>query len=147
MQAVFVAADRADREYHSDPLIAKQLATLKAEVGLHQSKLIKIKNEINKKGGDKLVALDKQLESLRKQSKTSNRPEFGYHSQISAKQDVNKWVQEDLPISTDVAWDEVSSNSSMFEADWNQADEHEGRVARQMVHALRREACKFRLDG
>jgi len=45
---------------------------------------------------------------------------------------VNKWVQEDLPISTDVAWDEVSSNSSMFEADWNQADEHEGRVARQV---------------
>ena len=96
MQAVYAALDRADREYHPDPLMAKQLATLKAEVDLHQSELIKIKNEISKKGGDKLVALDKQLESLRKQSKTSNRPEFGYHSQISAEQDVSKWVQVDI---------------------------------------------------
>ncbi|MDE2642749.1 MAG: DUF1549 domain-containing protein, partial [Verrucomicrobiota bacterium] len=96
MQAVYAALDRADREYHPDPLIAKQLATLKAEVDLHQSELIKIKNEISKKGGDKLVSLDKQLESLRKQSKTSNRPEFGYHSQISPEQDVSKWVQVDL---------------------------------------------------
>ncbi|MBT3615530.1 MAG: DUF1549 domain-containing protein, partial [Verrucomicrobia bacterium] len=96
MQAVYAALDRADREYHPDPVIAKQLATLKAEVDRHQSELISIENEISKKGGDKLVALDKQLESLRKQSKTSNRPEFGYHSQISAEQDVNKWVQVDL---------------------------------------------------
>ena len=96
MQAVYAALDRADREYHPDPVIAKQLATLKAEVDRHQSELINIENEISKKGGDKLVALDKQLESLRKQSKTSNRPEFGYHSQISAEQDVSKWVQVDL---------------------------------------------------
>jgi len=96
MQAVYAALDRADREYHPDPVIAKQLATLKAEIDRHQSELINIENEISKKGGDKLVALDKQLESLRKQSKTSNRPEFGYHSQISAEQDVNKWVQVDL---------------------------------------------------
>ena len=96
MQAVYAALDRADREYHPDPVIAKQLATLKAEVDRHQSELINIENEISKKGGVKLVALDKQLESLRKQSKTSNRPEFGYHSQISAEQDVSKWVQVDL---------------------------------------------------
>ena len=96
MQAVYAALDRADREYHPDPVIAKQLTTLKAEVDRHQSELINIENEIRKKGGDKLVALDKQLESLRKQSKTSNRPEFGYHSQISAEQDVSKWVQVDL---------------------------------------------------
>ena len=96
MQAVYAALDRADREYHPDPVIAKQLATLKAEVDRHQSELINIETEISKKGGDKLVALDKQLESLRKQSKTSNRPEFGYHSQISAEQDVSKWAQVDL---------------------------------------------------
>ena len=96
MQAVYAALDRADREYHPAPVIAKQLATLKAEVDRHQSELINIETEISKKGGDKLVALDKQLESLRKQSKTSNRPEFGYHSQISAGQDVSKWVQVDL---------------------------------------------------
>ena len=96
MQAVYAALDRADREYHPDPVIAKQLATLKAEVDRHQSELINIETEISKKGGDKLVALDKQLESLRKQSKTSNRPEFGYHSQISAKQNVSKWAQVDL---------------------------------------------------
>ena len=96
MQAVYAALDRADREYHPDPVIAKQLTTLKAEVDRHQSELINIETEISKKGGDKLVALDKQLESLRKQSKTSNRPEFGYHSQISAEQDVSKWVQVDL---------------------------------------------------
>ena len=96
MQAVYAALDRADREYHPDPVIAKQLTTLKAEVDRHQSELINIETEISEKGGDKLVALDKQLESLRKQSKTSNRPEFGYHSQISAEQDVSKWVQVDL---------------------------------------------------
>ena len=96
MQAVFAALDRADREYHPDPVIAKQLATLKAKVARHQTELKNIEDEIKNKGGEKLVAIDKQLESLRQQSKTSSRPEFGYHSQISAAQDVTKWVQVDL---------------------------------------------------
>ena len=74
MQAVYAALDRADREYHPDPVIAKQLATLKAEVDRHQSELINIETEISKKGGDKLVALDKQLESLRKQLKRTTAP-------------------------------------------------------------------------
>ena len=96
MQAVFAALDRADREYHPDPKIAKQLVALKDTVSRHQAELKSIQSRIKNKGGERLAALDRQLESLRKQSKTKNHPEFGYHSEITATQDVTKWVQIDL---------------------------------------------------
>jgi len=96
MQAVFAALDRADREYHPNPEISKQLVSLKAKIDRYQTELKGIEDKIKTRGGADLADLDKQLRDLRKHIKTKKRPEYGYHSQISAKQDVTKWVQVDL---------------------------------------------------
>ena len=96
MQAVFAALDRADREYHPDPKIAKQLVSLKSKVDRHQAELKGIENEIKTKGGNELATLDKHLRELRKRAEVKKQPEYGYHSQISSTQDVTKWVQVDL---------------------------------------------------
>ena len=96
MQAVFAALDRADREYHPNPEISKQLVSLKAKIDRYQTELKGIEDKIKARGGADLADLDKQLRDLRKRIKTKKRPEYGYHSQISAKQDVAKWVQGDL---------------------------------------------------
>ena len=96
MQAVFAALDRADREYHPNPEISKQLVSLKAKIDRYQAELKDIEDNIKAKGGPDLADLDKQLLDLRKRIKTKTRAEYGYHSQTSAKQDVTKWVQVDL---------------------------------------------------
>ena len=96
MQAVFAALDRADREYHPNPEISKQLVSLKAKTDRYQAELKDIEDNIKAKGGPDLADLDKQLRDLRKRIKTKQRPEYGYHSQISAQRDVTKWVQVDL---------------------------------------------------
>ncbi len=96
MQSVFAALDRADREYHPDSALSRQHAALTAKVAQHKAELKAIKGEIKNKGGEKLAALVKQLEILRKRSETKNHPEYGYHSQISATQNVTKWAQVDL---------------------------------------------------
>ena len=96
MQAVFAALDRADREYHPNPEISKQLVSLKAKIDRYQAELKGIEDNIKAKGGPDLADLDKQLLDLRKRIKTKTRAEYGYHSQTSAKQDVTKWVQVDL---------------------------------------------------
>jgi len=96
MQAVFAALDRADREYHPNPEISKQLVSHKAKIDRYQAELKDIEDNIKAKGGPDLADLDKQLRDLRKRIKTKTRAEYGYHSQTSAKQDVTKWVQVDL---------------------------------------------------
>ena len=96
MQAVFAALDRADREYHPEPATAKKQASLKTEIAKQQSVLKKIESEVQSKGGEKLATLNKQLSDLRKKAAAKPRPEYGYHSQIVAKQDTTKWVQVDL---------------------------------------------------
>ena len=96
MQAVFAALDRADREYHPNPEISKQLVSLKAKIDRYQAELKAIEDKIKARGGVDLADLDKQLRDLRKRIKIKKRPEYGYHSQISAKQDLAKWVQVDL---------------------------------------------------
>ena len=96
MQAVFAALDRADREYHPEPATAKKQASLKTEIAKQQSVLKKIESEVQSKGGEKLATLNKELSDLRKKAAAKPRPEYGYHSQIVAKQDTTKWVQVDL---------------------------------------------------
>ncbi|MED5382204.1 MAG: DUF1553 domain-containing protein, partial [Verrucomicrobiota bacterium] len=55
-----------------------------------------IESEVQSKGGEKLATLNKELNDLRKKAAAKPRPEYGYHSQIVAKQDTTKWVQVDL---------------------------------------------------
>lgn len=96
MQAVFAALDRADRDYYPDPATAKKQAALKKEITTQQATLKKIEADIQSEGGEKLTALNTQLNDLRKKANAKPRPEYGYHSQIVAKQNTTKWVQVDL---------------------------------------------------
>lgn len=97
LQAVFAAVDRAERVYDLDPKVQQQrqqLATRKKEVA---AQLASLQEEIKTAGGNQLVELRQQVESLR--SKTlpvANVPEHGYHSQIEPTANAAKWVQINL---------------------------------------------------
>jgi hypothetical protein len=95
LQAVFAALDRADRKYYRDPAVAKHAAELESL----KKTLLAMQKELDAKVArdvPDLAALDKQIAALKSRPPTGERPEFGYHSAIEAKQDVVKWVQVDL---------------------------------------------------
>ena len=96
LQAVFAALDRADRPYYRDPAIAKRAAALKTQTKelLEQKKLIEVRIA---KALPELAGIEKEIDALKNRpAKSTERPEFGYHSAISPKQDIVKWVQIDL---------------------------------------------------
>ncbi|MCA9263294.1 MAG: DUF1553 domain-containing protein, partial [Planctomycetales bacterium] len=96
LQAVFAALDRADRNYDVDPEIAhqrRQLAAEKAELERQQSE---IDSRVQQLAGEPLKQLQDQIADLETRSSENQRPQFGYHSEISADPDVPKWVQIDL---------------------------------------------------
>lgn len=94
VQAVFAALDRADRPYHTDPAAAKRYG----ELTVQRTELRRRQDELNEKvkkiGGMELAELDRKIAAAGKPG--AMKPEFGYHSQIEAKQDRPKWVQVDL---------------------------------------------------
>jgi hypothetical protein len=101
LQAVFAAVDRADRPYEVD----EKVATKRAELRETLTGLTKAKGEIEKRvaaaAGPELAAVDQRLATLATlKAVKEERPEFGYHSAIVARQDLVKWVQVDLGLST-----------------------------------------------
>jgi mono/diheme cytochrome c family protein len=94
LQAVFAALDRADRPYHTDPSAARRYGELSAK----RSDLRKRQDELNAKvkaaAGAALAELDRKIAAAG--TTAASKPEFGYHSALSAKPDVVKWVQVDL---------------------------------------------------
>ena len=98
LQSVFAALDRADQKYDADPHTAYR----RTELAERNTELLRekaaIDAEINKRAGSQLAPIDSKLAELQKQKEAAKgaRPEFGYHSQISPRQDVEKWVQIDL---------------------------------------------------
>ena len=99
LQAVFAAIDRTDRRYDVDPAHARQRHELLArQAGLEQTRR-ELENAVTARGGEQLKQLDTQLAELRPKAKSAARQgvEFGYHSEIAAKNDQVKWVQVDLP--------------------------------------------------
>ena len=96
LQAVFAAIDRTDKAYDTDPKVAAHRTELEAKKKAAAEKLVALEADIRKKGGAELAAIEKQLADASKPANTPKPPEFGYHSQLSAKQDVTKWVQVDL---------------------------------------------------
>ena len=103
LQAVFAAVDRADHEYDADPQVATRRAALKqrqAKLTLRRGELDQL---IHKQAGPELAKLDRRIKDLSKAAKPGReRPEFGYHSKIEAKQNVAKWVQVDLGKVTEI---------------------------------------------
>jgi hypothetical protein len=96
LQAVFAAIDRTDKTYDADPKAAAQRAALEAKKTDLASKIATQEAEARKKSGAALTAIEKQLADALKSVNAPRPAEYGYHSQISAKQDVVKWVQVDL---------------------------------------------------
>ena len=97
LQAVFAAVDRADRVYQGlsteqeqqkQQLLA-QLDPLRKE---RDSLRRKIDTQLKQQAGE----LDRRIAALQQEHGVTQRPEFGWHSHISARQDARKWVQVDL---------------------------------------------------
>ncbi|MFN7805993.1 MAG: PSD1 and planctomycete cytochrome C domain-containing protein [Planctomycetaceae bacterium] len=104
LQAVFAAIDRTDKRYDIDPAQARQRQELLArQAGLEQTRK-EIEAAVATRGGEALKRLDTQLAELRPKAKSTAQQgvEFGYHSEIAARNDQVKWVQVDLPQPTAV---------------------------------------------
>ena len=97
LQSVFAAVDKAERAYDLDPHVEKQRLELSARLKTARAALTTLNAAIQKDGGPELVSLEKQIAELQpKATPAAKRPEFGYHSGLSPKQDVEKLVQIDL---------------------------------------------------
>ena len=96
LQSVFAALDRADKTYDTDPALAAR----RGELMTRQRELKSTKDDLDKKlaagGGRDLELLDKLIRETKQGASAEERPEFGWHSQVSAKQDAVKWVQIEL---------------------------------------------------
>ena len=94
LQAVFAGVDRADRSYDSDAAVAKERRELNRALEQLAAERKLLDAEVTQLGGEELRELDRQLAAS--SSAKPNQAAFGYHSQISLKQDAEKWVQVDL---------------------------------------------------
>jgi len=103
LQAVFAAVDRADRPYDADPQVARRRAELERRIREMAARKESVEANIRAQAGEPLTSLDKRLAELKKQADSSQRPEFGYHSQIEPRDDTIKWVQVDLGEPTPIA--------------------------------------------
>ncbi len=94
LQAVFAAIDRADRVYDADPKVTAKRAELQAKRTALEAKLAAFEATARTKGGKSLADAEAKLTAARKPPAV--KPEYGYHSALSVKQDASKWVQVDL---------------------------------------------------
>jgi hypothetical protein len=104
LQAVFAALDRTDKRYDADPETATRRHGLAAQQKALQKDREEVDRRIAEQAGPKLKELDARIARLEQAAKSSvHPPEFGYHSGISERQDVVKWVQVDLKESSPLA--------------------------------------------
>jgi hypothetical protein len=98
LTAVFAALDRAERAYDTTP----EAAARRTELETQQTKLSAaekfLRDAIAKRAGSKLEDLNQRIAALEKlkPGQPSRAEAYGYHSSISPKADVEKWVQVDL---------------------------------------------------
>jgi hypothetical protein len=98
LHAVFAALDRADKSYDTDPKVATQRRTLTSEQASLTAEQTAMRDAAQKRVGDELADLDRQIAQLTKPKAGQSSPAeaYGYHSAIEPKADVTKWVQIDL---------------------------------------------------
>ena len=96
LHAVFAALDRADKTYDTDPAIAARRTDLMAKQRELKTQKETLDKQLAATGGRDLELLDKLIRETKQGASAEERPEFGWHSQISAKPDAVKWVQLDL---------------------------------------------------
>ncbi|MBI1372587.1 MAG: DUF1549 domain-containing protein [Phycisphaera sp.] len=97
LQAVFAAVDRADREYVTDPDVARRRHELDTRIETLAARHDAITTQIAARVADALRTIDTRLASLNeKHGDEKKRPEYGYHSGIVDSPEIVKWVQVDL---------------------------------------------------
>ena len=97
LQSVFAAVDRADRVYDTDPATESRRQELVLQKSIAQRDLTQLEAAIRSDGGDGLAMLEVEINKLRPLAEpVAKRPEFGYHSEIAASADIEKWVEIDL---------------------------------------------------
>ncbi len=97
LQDVFAAVDRAERPYDRNPGIARERKELNAGLARARAALKKLEAEAAAAGGGELAGLNKAIGKYAAELKMEKKsPAFGYHSQISARQEEEKWVAVDL---------------------------------------------------
>jgi hypothetical protein len=113
LQAVFAALDRTDKRYDADPAVAARRAELIAAQTQLAGEQAQLDRDIAAGAGGALALLDAEIAKLQKPplGKPQKADAYGYHSQISLKQEAGaagaadskngpKWVQVDLGAST-----------------------------------------------
>jgi len=97
LQSVFAAVDRTERPYDTDPAVEAKRYALTTQRAAAQKQLKDLDAAIRTEGGEQLAAMEQQINELRPTAEpTAKLPEFGYHSQIAATADSEKWVEVDL---------------------------------------------------
>ena len=97
LQDVFAAVDRADRPYDQNPGTARERKELTETINRAKEDLKRLEEEIASAGGAELAGLDKAIAKYASEAKMDKKsPAFGYHSNISARQEEEKWVAVDL---------------------------------------------------
>ncbi len=95
LQAVFAAIDRDDIRYDADPTVAAKRLKHSEQKQLHLAAQHEIDAAIAAAAGEKLVSLNAAIEAI-PQGDANPGPAYGWHSEISATSDTEKWVQVDL---------------------------------------------------
>lgn len=96
LQAVFAAVDRTERRYHPDPATNRLRSEREERVRTLTQQEKELRDAINKAGGDALKQLDEKLAAAQKTGGDSQPAEYGWHSEIAARDTDLKWVQVDL---------------------------------------------------
>lgn len=99
LHAVFAAIDRADRVYEGlSPDQQRIRNDLVAKITNLKKEQESLTSQINRLVAAKASGLDRQIAELRRKYGTGSklRPQYGYHSSIEKRSDVQKWVQVDI---------------------------------------------------
>ena len=99
LQAVFAAVDRTDVNYYPDDSSMQRFAGLDKQRKEVATSIAALEEPLKNKAGAAYAALSKHIDGAADKASGTNpnaKPDFGYHSSISDKQDAVKWVQVDL---------------------------------------------------
>ena len=99
LHAVFAAVDRAERVYEGlSPEQEERRQEVVARVNALKAEQQKLNTQIDREVSAKTSGLDRRIAELREEFGTGSKqkPQYGYHSQVTKKQNVEKWVQVDL---------------------------------------------------
>jgi len=99
LQAVFAAVDRTDVNFYPDDNSMQRFTSLNKLGKSLAITIAALEEPLKKKAGQKYAALTKRIDGAADKASSTNpnaKPDFGYHSSISAQQGAVKWVQVDL---------------------------------------------------